>query len=178
MWVLRVSSQFWNIQRVCHESPVQSHSTTSGASSQWVGFRSKCQHSPDSPHNGVAPIGSLNQSREVRPLEHNSPRSLFVWVLVVVFLFGANAALMLYQAFLFHRVGGPESVVLPLLGILILRLALDLSPAWSVVPAPAWGMLGQLVMCSLQFGSSKDVEFTWTTTQSRGGPTNFAERLN
>ena len=81
------------------------------------------QHSPDSPHSGVTPIGSLNQSRDVRLLEHNSLRSVYVWVLVLVFLFGANAALTMYQAFRFHRVGVPESVVLPLLGILILRLA-------------------------------------------------------
>jgi len=69
------------------------------------------------------PVSLMNRSRDVRLLEHNSPRSLFIWVLVLVFLFGANAALTMYQAFRSHRFDGPETIVLPVLGILILRLS-------------------------------------------------------
>jgi hypothetical protein len=55
-------------------------------------------------------------------LEHNTPRKLFVCLLLLVFLLGGNAALTAYQAFRNHRFDWAESTVLPLLLVLVVPL--------------------------------------------------------
>lgn len=64
-------------------------------------------------------FSSLNQTRENRLLEHNSPRKLFVWLLLLMFVLGGNAALTAYQALRNHRFDWSEITVLPLLVILV-----------------------------------------------------------
>jgi hypothetical protein len=67
-------------------------------------------------------FSSMNRSREDRLLEHNSPRKLLVWLLLLMFLLGGNVALTAYQVFRNHRFDWAESTVLPLLVILVVRL--------------------------------------------------------
>jgi len=64
----------------------------------------------------------MNRTREDRLLEHNSPRKLFVWLLLLIFLLGGNAAVTAYQAFRNHRFDWSESTVLPLLVVLVVPL--------------------------------------------------------
>ena len=69
-------------------------------------------------------IGSLSPSdRDARLLEHNSAPKLFVSLLLLVFLFGANAALTVYYAVKLHRFEWSAGIVLLILGILVFRLA-------------------------------------------------------
>ena len=62
-------------------------------------------------------------SQDGRLLEHNSPRKVFVWLLLLMFLLGANAALTIYQTMRLRRFDWSDGTVLPLLGFLVLRLA-------------------------------------------------------
>jgi hypothetical protein len=64
----------------------------------------------------------MNQTREDRLLEHNSPRKLFVSLLLLMFLLGGNVALTAYQAFRNHRFDWSESTVLLLLVVLVVPL--------------------------------------------------------
>jgi hypothetical protein len=64
-----------------------------------------------------------SNNRDARLLEHNSPRKLFVWLLLLVFLFGANTGLTVYHTVRLHRFDWSDGTVLPLLGFLVLRLA-------------------------------------------------------
>ena len=66
---------------------------------------------------------SLARRQDERLLEHNSARALFIWLLVLLFLFGANASLTMYQAFRLHRFDAPSMLPLLVLGILVVRLA-------------------------------------------------------
>lgn len=45
----------------------------------------------------------LNRGWDVRTLESQSPRSMFLWLLPLVFLLGADTAFMAYQIFHLHR---------------------------------------------------------------------------
>ena len=67
-------------------------------------------------------FNSMNRTREDRLLEHNSPRKLLVWLLLLMFLLGGNAALTAYQAFRNHQFDWADSTVLPMLVILIVPL--------------------------------------------------------
>ncbi len=67
-------------------------------------------------------FNSMNRTREERLLEHNSPRKLFVWLLLLMFLLGGNATLTAYQAFRNHRFDWSEITVIPLLAILVVPL--------------------------------------------------------
>jgi hypothetical protein len=69
-----------------------------------------------------ASFSSMNRTREDRLLEHNSPRKLFVWLLLLMFLLGGNAALTAYQALRHHRLDWAETTVIPLLVILLIPL--------------------------------------------------------
>jgi hypothetical protein len=67
----------------------------------------------------------LNRSRDQdeRVLENRSARSVFVWLLIMLFLFGVNAGLTMYQFIRLHRFNWSEALVLTLLGILVFRSA-------------------------------------------------------
>jgi hypothetical protein len=67
-------------------------------------------------------FSSMNQTREDRLLEHSSPRKLFVWLLLLMFVLGGNAALTAYQALRHHRFDWGETTILPLLVILVIPL--------------------------------------------------------
>ena len=69
-------------------------------------------------------IGSLSsRDRDARLLEHNSARKLFVSLLLLVFLFGANAVLTAYYAIKLHRFEWSAGIVVIVLAILVFRLA-------------------------------------------------------
>jgi hypothetical protein len=67
-------------------------------------------------------FSSMNRTREDRLVEHNSPRKLFVWLLLIMLLLGGNATLTAYLAFRNHRFDWAESTVLPLLVVLAVPL--------------------------------------------------------
>jgi len=64
-----------------------------------------------------------DRGQDVRLLENNSPRSLFVCLLLLVFLLGANFALTIYEVVRLHHFRFFEATVLPVLGIIAFRLA-------------------------------------------------------
>ena len=64
-------------------------------------------------------LGLMNRTREDRLLEHNSPRSIFIWLLLLIFLLGANAGLALYSAVRLHRFVWAEVSALPMLVIIV-----------------------------------------------------------
>ena len=66
---------------------------------------------------------SMDRSREDRLLAGNSPRKVFVSLLLLMFLLGGNAALTAYKAFRFHRFDWSESSVLLVLIILVVQLS-------------------------------------------------------
>jgi len=68
-------------------------------------------------------FSSMNRSREDRLLEHNSPRRVFLSLLLLMFLLGANAALTAYKAFRLHSFDWSKSTVLLLLVILVVQLS-------------------------------------------------------
>jgi hypothetical protein len=55
----------------------------------------------------------LDRGWDVRVLESQSLRSVFIWLLVLVFLLGADAAFIAYQIVRHHRFDG--SIILNLL---------------------------------------------------------------
>lgn len=63
------------------------------------------------------------RSREDRLLEDNSPRKVFVWLLLLMFLLGGNATLTVYKAFRLRRFDWSESTVLLVLVILVVQLS-------------------------------------------------------
>jgi uncharacterized membrane protein YhaH (DUF805 family) len=68
-------------------------------------------------------FSSMNRNREDRLLEHNSLRKVFVTLLLLMFLLGANAALTAYTAFRLHRFDWSKSPTLLLLIILVMQLS-------------------------------------------------------
>jgi len=66
---------------------------------------------------------SMDRSREDRLLAGNSPRKVFVSLLLLMFLLGGNAALTAYKAFRLHRFDWSESTVLLVLIILVVQLS-------------------------------------------------------
>ena len=62
----------------------------------------------------------LNLTRE---LETHSVRSTFIGLLIVLFLFGANTSLVLYQIVRLHRFPSSGGAVLLMLGFLVFRFA-------------------------------------------------------
>lgn len=61
----------------------------------------------------------LNRSQDERVLENQSARSVFVGLLILLFLFGANAGLAMYRLIRLHRFDWSEALVLTALGILV-----------------------------------------------------------
>lgn len=65
----------------------------------------------------------LDRGWDVRVLENQSLRSVFLWLLVSLFVLGADAALAMYQFFHLHRFNWSDLALLALLGINSCRLA-------------------------------------------------------
>lgn len=65
----------------------------------------------------------LNRSQYECVLDNQSARSVFVALLILLFLFGANAGLEMYQLLCLHRFDWSEAIVLTALGILVFRSA-------------------------------------------------------
>ena len=61
----------------------------------------------------------LNRTRE---LENHSVRSIFIGLLILLFLFGANTSLVLHQIVRMHRFPSSGAVLL-MLGFLVFRFA-------------------------------------------------------
>jgi hypothetical protein len=61
----------------------------------------------------------LNRTRE---LENHSVRPTFIGLLILLFLFGANVSLVLYQIVRLHRFPSSGGAVLLMLGFLVFRL--------------------------------------------------------
>jgi len=64
------------------------------------------------------------RSLDDRVLEKQPLRSVFVWFLVSLFLLGADADLVVYLGFRFHRFPWSNLPVLAVLGIMSFRFAL------------------------------------------------------
>ena len=65
----------------------------------------------------------LIRSRDERDLENHSARAIFIWLLVLLFVSGANASLLLYHVIRLHRFSSSEGAVLLMLGLLVFRAA-------------------------------------------------------
>ena len=105
-------------------------------------FRPSCKHSPNlvkkcdrditsttmgAAYNRLAMSlsdsrNSLDRDRNTHALEHQSPRSVFFGLLVLVFLLGGNVTAAFYQL-VRHRFDGPYLLVSIVLGILCFRCA-------------------------------------------------------
>jgi hypothetical protein len=68
-------------------------------------------------------FSSMNRSQEEGLREHNSPRKLFVCLLLLVFLLGGNAALAAYQALRLGRFDWSRSTPLLALVFLVVQLS-------------------------------------------------------
>jgi hypothetical protein len=65
----------------------------------------------------------LDRGWDVRVLESQSLRSIFLWLLPLVFVLGADTALMTYQIFHLHRLNWSMVFNLPVLTLLAVRYA-------------------------------------------------------
>jgi hypothetical protein len=65
----------------------------------------------------------LDKGWDVRVLESQSLRSIFLWLLPLVFVLGADTALMTYQIFHLHRLNWSMVFNLPVLTLLAVRYA-------------------------------------------------------
>jgi hypothetical protein len=63
----------------------------------------------------------LDRGWDVRMLESQSLRSVFVWLLILTFVLGAGFALTAYQVFQLHRFNWLEAANLLLWGVMALR---------------------------------------------------------
>ena len=63
----------------------------------------------------------LDRGWDVRALDNQSLRSLFVWLLVLAFVLGADVAIAAYQALHSHRFDWMEGGNMLLVGVLTFR---------------------------------------------------------
>ena len=63
----------------------------------------------------------LNRSRDERDLENHSARTIFVVLLPLVCMFGANASLTLYQIVRLHHFSPLNRALLLMLGLAVFR---------------------------------------------------------
>jgi hypothetical protein len=68
-------------------------------------------------------LNSLDRDWETRTLEKQSPRAVFLWLLVALFALSANVALMMYRLFRLHHSNGSDFFVCAVLGFLCFRSA-------------------------------------------------------
>jgi uncharacterized membrane protein YsdA (DUF1294 family) len=66
-------------------------------------------------------FGFLDRGWDVRVLESQSLRSVFLCLLALVFVFGGDTALMAYQVFHLHRFDWSFVFILPVLTLLAFR---------------------------------------------------------
>jgi hypothetical protein len=68
-------------------------------------------------------FGFLNRGWDVRILENQSLRSVFLWLLPLIFLLGADTAITAYQIFHLHRFNWSIIFNLPVVGLISFRYA-------------------------------------------------------
>jgi hypothetical protein len=68
-------------------------------------------------------FSTLNRTWDDRVLEHLSVRTVFLCVLVSLFMLGADLSIVVYQAFRSHRFDWADLPILALLGIFCFRYA-------------------------------------------------------
>jgi hypothetical protein len=65
----------------------------------------------------------LDRGWDVRALENQSLRSVFLWLLPLMFVIGADTAVMTYQIFHLHHFNWSLVFNLPVLGLIAFRYA-------------------------------------------------------
>jgi hypothetical protein len=65
----------------------------------------------------------LDRGRDIRVLENQSLRSVFLWLLLLLFLLGADTAITAYQVFRLHLFNWSIVFNLPVVGLLAVRYA-------------------------------------------------------
>jgi hypothetical protein len=65
----------------------------------------------------------LDRGWDVRILENQSLRSVFLWLLPLIFLLGADTAITAYQIFHLHRFNWSIIFNLPVVGLISFRYA-------------------------------------------------------
>jgi hypothetical protein len=68
-------------------------------------------------------LDSLQRSWESRILENQSPRSVFLWLLAVLFLLGMLTSMFLYELVRQHRLDWAAVILLATLGLTASRYA-------------------------------------------------------
>ena len=63
----------------------------------------------------------LDRGWDVRVLENQSVRSIFVWLLLLAFVLGMDVSLTVYQVFRLHHFDWSEALNMLLVGILAAR---------------------------------------------------------
>jgi hypothetical protein len=63
----------------------------------------------------------LDRGWDVRVLESQSLRSIFIWLLILTFVLGADVAVTAYQIFHLHRFNWTEAANMALVGVLGFR---------------------------------------------------------
>jgi len=65
----------------------------------------------------------LDRGSDIRALENQSLRSVFLWLLLLLFPLGADTVIEVYVIFHFHRLNWPIVFNLPAVGLLAFRYA-------------------------------------------------------
>jgi hypothetical protein len=65
----------------------------------------------------------LDRGWDIRVLESQSLRSVFLWLLPLIFVLGADTAVTTYQIFHLHRLNWSIVFNLPVLGLIAFRYA-------------------------------------------------------
>ncbi|MGA7926085.1 MAG: hypothetical protein WCA20_08820 [Candidatus Sulfotelmatobacter sp.] len=65
----------------------------------------------------------LDRGWDVRALESQSPRSMFLWLLPLVFVLGADTVVMIYQLFHLHRLNWSTAFNLAVVALIAFRYA-------------------------------------------------------
>ena len=65
----------------------------------------------------------LDRGWDIRALENQSLRSMFLWLLPLLFLLGADAFLEAYEIFHLHRLNWSIAFNLPVIGLIAFRYA-------------------------------------------------------
>ncbi|MFZ0137167.1 MAG: hypothetical protein WAK89_08920 [Candidatus Sulfotelmatobacter sp.] len=70
----------------------------------------------------------LDRGWDIRALENQSLRSVFLWLLPLLFVLGADCVVEAYVIFHLHRVNWPIVFNLPVVGLLAFRYARIIYP--------------------------------------------------
>lgn len=63
----------------------------------------------------------MNRGWDVRLLEGQSPRSIFVWLLLDVFILGMLTSMVVFDAFRLHRFDWSTAILLPVFHLPVIR---------------------------------------------------------